>query len=124
MSLSLSEVFVKASSEQVALVKDGPIFYMVLNTDFNTIDFNFLERCNQILDEVEASTGEAIFVTIGSKKIFSAGFNLKWWSEKLQNKALSIILAQRFFARLITLINKKIYLAIFLYQLIIIFLIY
>jgi hypothetical protein len=46
MPLSLSEVFAAAGDKRVALVKDGPIFYMVMNTPFNMIDFDFLDCCN------------------------------------------------------------------------------
>ena len=103
MPLSIQEVFSLAGKEQVALVKDDPIFYMVFNTNFNMLDFEFIKRCNQIIDEVEASEGEKVLITINSGKIFSAGFNLKFWDAKPKNKPLSIILAQRLFARFITL---------------------
>ena len=52
---------------------------------------------------MEASTGEAVLVTIGSGKCFCSGFDLKMWEEKVKNKALSIVKAQRLFARFITL---------------------
>ena len=83
----------QAGDTKIALIKDGPIFYMVLNTPFNMIDFNFIERCNQVMDEIEASQGEAVLVTIGSGKCFCSGFDLKMWEEKVKNKALSIVKA-------------------------------
>jgi enoyl-CoA hydratase/carnithine racemase len=103
MPLKLSEVYALAGNERVALVKDGPIFYMVMNTPFNMIDFDFLECCNKIIDKVEESTEEAVLVTIGSKRLFCSGFDMKFWEAKPLNKPLSIILAQMLFARLITL---------------------
>ena len=42
MSLSISEVQAKAGQDQLALVQDGQIFYVVLNTKYNMLDFNFI----------------------------------------------------------------------------------
>jgi enoyl-CoA hydratase/carnithine racemase len=62
-------------------VKDGVIFYLVLNRPKNVFDFETIGLINAALDEVEKSTGAACLVTIGSgDKIFSTGFNLKMWA--------------------------------------------
>ena len=54
---------------------------MVLNTKMNMIDMNFIAKMNQVLDEVEASEGPAVLVTVASgPKVFSSGFNLKFWA--------------------------------------------
>ena len=50
MVLSIGEVFAKAGSQRVALIKDGPIFYLVLNTKFNLIDPEFMIKCTNFLD--------------------------------------------------------------------------
>ena len=92
MTLSLPEVFSLAGSKPVALVKDGPIFYMVFNTKLNMIDFEIIRLINEIIDDIEASEGEGVLITINSDKVFSAGFNLKFWEAKPKNKPLSIIL--------------------------------
>jgi len=38
MGLRIKEVFEKAGSENLALVKDGNIFYLVLNTKLNLLE--------------------------------------------------------------------------------------
>ena len=69
----------------------------------NTLDYEFLDTFNKIIDEVEASVGDAVLITIGSKKVFSSGFNLKNWENNVKYKTMSIILSQRLFARLLTI---------------------
>lgn len=103
MSLSIKEVFAQAGDQKIAHVIDGPINYMVLNTPFNMIDMHFIDSCNQIIDTVEASKGEAVLVTIGSGKCFCSGFNLKMWQNSERDKFLSIVRMHKIFARLITL---------------------
>lgn len=77
--MSLEQVFEKAGTDQVSLVKEGNIFFLVLNRPFNLIDFDFIKKVNKCLDEVENSKDEdAVMVTIGSgSKVFCSGFNLK-----------------------------------------------
>jgi enoyl-CoA hydratase/carnithine racemase len=103
MSLTIKEVFAKAGDQKIAHVVDGPINYMVLNTPFNMIDMQFIDSCNNIIDTVEASKGEAVLVTIGSGKCFCSGFNLKMWANSERDKYLSIVRMNKIFARLITL---------------------
>jgi enoyl-CoA hydratase/carnithine racemase len=104
MNLSLSQVFEQAGTQKVALVKDGVICYMVLNDKFNTIDFDFLDRVNEILDQVESSKEECVLVTISSHpRVFSSGFNFQFWEKSVENKALSISMMQRLMARLLVL---------------------
>ena len=65
----------------MALVKDGAIYYLVLNQENNLIDFGIIKQINDCLDELEKTTGAACLITIGSgEKIFSTGFNLKMWA--------------------------------------------
>lgn len=48
-----------------------------MNTKYNMIDTNMMKKFNEFLDIIEASTGPAIVVTIGSGvKVFCSGFNL------------------------------------------------
>ena len=50
MPLSLKQVFAQAGKEaKVSLVQDGPVFYLVLNTKLNMIDFEFIELCDKYL---------------------------------------------------------------------------
>ena len=86
MPLTTEQVFTKAGKEQIALVRDGLIFYMVLNTKLNMIDMNFINRMNQVLDEIESSDGPGVLVTIASgPTVFCSGFNLKFWAENPWN---------------------------------------
>jgi len=43
MSLSLDQVFEKAKEQEVALVFDDPIYYLVLNTETNSFTENFID---------------------------------------------------------------------------------
>ena len=90
--LSLQQVFEKAGTKQIALVKDGNVFYLVLNRPFNMIDFKFIDLINECLDEVENSKdSDAVMVTIGSgAKVFCSGFNLKEWAKSDAHRLLSI----------------------------------
>ena len=87
----LSDIFKQAGTEPVALIKQGVIFYLVLNTKMNMLNLDFIERINQKLDEVEASKGEAVLVTVASgPKVFSSGFDLKFWAKNPYNPLFSL----------------------------------
>ena len=107
MSLTLQQVFEKVNAQKdprMGLVKDGPIFYLVLNNGDNTFDFEVIAKVNAILDEVEASTGPAVLVTIGTGTTrFSTGFDLKFWAKELSNPLLSISNMQLLLNRFMTL---------------------
>ena len=77
MSLTIPEVYAKAGTEQIALVQDENIYYIVMNTKYNMIDPAMITKFNEFLDIIEASKGPAICVTIGAgTKAFSSGFNI------------------------------------------------
>ena len=66
---------------------DAPIHYIVLSRKDNTFDMDWFDRYNAVLDEIEASTGPGIMITIGTgQRIFSSGFNLEYWLSKIENK--------------------------------------
>ena len=66
-----------------------------------------MEVINRLLgyiDEVEASTGPAVLVTIATgAKIFSTGFNLSWWAQDLTNSLTSIAKFQELMNRFLTI---------------------
>ena len=71
---------------------DAPFHYIVLNRP----DYTFnLDRVNQylaILDEIEATKGPGVMVTIGTgKKHFSTGFDLPYWMADYENNMLPSI---------------------------------
>ena len=63
--MNLDQVYEKAKGKDVALVKEGPVFFLVLNRPDNNLDFEFMEAVDACLNEVEQSTGAACLVTIG-----------------------------------------------------------
>ena len=103
--MSLEEVFKKAGTDQVSLVKDGKIFFLVLNRPFNLIDFDFINKVNQCLDEIENSKDEdAIMVTIGSgAKVFCSGFNLKILGKGDMHSTVLGLMLNPLMARILTL---------------------
>ena len=53
MILTLQQVFEKVNAQKdpkMGLVKDGPIFYLVLNNGDNTFDFEVIAKVNAFLD--------------------------------------------------------------------------
>ena len=56
--------------------KENAIYYMVLNKGFNMFDPEWMEKANKIIDEVDATEGEGVFVAINRGKVFSSGMNL------------------------------------------------
>ena len=62
-------------------VFDAPIHYVVLNRKDNNWNYERIGKYLAILDQIEATKGPGIMVTIGTgKKIFSSGFDLKFWA--------------------------------------------
>ncbi len=73
----------KAIGKEVALIREGPVFFLVLNRPDNTIDFEFMDAVDACLTEIEQSSGAACLVTLGQSdqnRTFTTGFNLKKWS--------------------------------------------
>lgn len=61
-------------------VVDGPINYIVLKREDNTITIPFMEEFLRILDAIESQEGPGVLVTIGTgSRIFSTGFDMKTW---------------------------------------------
>lgn len=107
MSLSLQQVFDKVNEQKdprMGLVKDGSIFYLVLNNGDNTFDFEVITKINAYLDEIDTSTGPAVLVTIGTGTTrFSTGFDLKFWAKDLSNPLVSMSKMQILLNRFMTL---------------------
>ena len=63
---------------------------MVLNRPMNMIDFEFMEKVNDVLKQVSETKGPGVLVTVASgPKVFCSGFNLKVWKEKTHYPVLS-----------------------------------
>lgn len=100
----------------MVLVPDhaGKVFYIVLNTPYNMIDVEFLHQYNQALDQIELklsteanSKGKrrgGVIVTIGvGDKVFSSGFNLKFWRKNPANVSDSLREYHNLMRRLLTI---------------------
>lgn len=69
----------------------------------NMMDKNFLILCNKYLKQIEDYQGDAVMITIGSgPRVFSSGFDLKYWKKKKGNDTLTIKLLHVLLARLLT----------------------
>jgi enoyl-CoA hydratase/carnithine racemase len=72
------------ATEEVSLVREGPIYFLVLTKPDNTFSTAWFNKVIAKLDEVDRSNGAAVLVTIGSGgKIFSTGFDLNKASENI-----------------------------------------
>jgi enoyl-CoA hydratase/carnithine racemase len=57
----------------------------------NMLNNDFIERISMKLDEVEATKGAAVLVTVASgPKVFSSGFDLKYWGKNPYNVLFSL----------------------------------
>ena len=61
----MDELFSKVSKD-LELVKDGDINYLVMNAKDNKANLEWMEKFNDILDQVEKSKGPGVLVTIGT----------------------------------------------------------
>ena len=90
----------------IGLVHDATnkIYYVVLNTKVNAMDQTVLDEFHRILDEVEATKGEGVLVTVNTNgRVFSSGFNTRYWMKDYpKNSIVTIGHLRRLLARLLT----------------------
>ena len=60
------------------LIKDGPVWTLVLDDGENRFSPDFLDFVDAALDEIAHSSEPAALVTTGSEKFFSNGLDLEW----------------------------------------------
>ena len=61
----------------MAYVYDAPVHYVVCTRKDNIWDLERIKKYNKILDQIEASEGPGVMITIGTgERIFSSGFDL------------------------------------------------
>jgi enoyl-CoA hydratase/carnithine racemase len=67
--------------DDLELIKEGPIFFLVMNGGKdNLFDDALIAKMSKLLDIVNASEGAACMITIAtSERRFSTGFNLDYW---------------------------------------------
>lgn len=92
MPLSLDEVFKKAGKEEIAYVNDAPIHYVVLTRFDNTWTIERAANYCKVLDQIEASEGPGVMVTIGTgPRHFSTGFDLGAWASDFNHMRDAIL---------------------------------
>jgi len=86
-ALSLERVIEKAgNSLPISYVYEAPVHYIVLTRKDNTFDGDFIKEYMAVLDEIEATEGPGILVTLGTgAKNFSTGFDLDYWCKSFEN---------------------------------------
>ena len=66
----------------VGYVFDSPIHYIVLKRDDNKFTIPFIKEFIAVLDEIEATKGAGVVVTIGvGDRHFSTGYDMQSWLE-------------------------------------------
>ena len=89
-SAHLTRIFEQALSQKnsssAAYIYDAPIHYIVLTKEDNQVDLAFIKRYTEILDEIEATEGPGVVLTIGvGKRHFSTGFDMTKFLEDPDN---------------------------------------
>jgi enoyl-CoA hydratase/carnithine racemase len=62
----------------IDLSRTGPVFVLAMQSGENRFNRPFLNALNGALDEIEASSGPAGLVTVGTDKFYSNGLDLDW----------------------------------------------
>ena len=66
-------------SELIRLERNGNVFVLTMCADENRWNTTFVRRFNELLDEVEGSSGPATLITASeNEKFFSNGLDLEW----------------------------------------------
>lgn len=85
-------------------MRDGNIFFLVLNRPDNTINSQVIKSLNEKLDIVSNSEGPVVLVTMGTgSKVFSTGFDLTHWKADVTNSFETSATMLTVFKKLITL---------------------
>lgn len=108
MPLKIEEVIAKVNAQKdpsLGLVKDGPIYYLVLNKEDYLFNKESIIKLEEALTQLEnAEEGPACLVTIGAgKKKFSTGFDLAYWAANPTNSLDTLSRMIAVYKRLITL---------------------
>mmetsp|Transcript_15761 Transcript_15761/g.18756 ORF Transcript_15761/g.18756 Transcript_15761/m.18756 type:complete len:190 (+) Transcript_15761:61-630(+) len=86
----------------MAYVYDAPVHYVVLTRADNTWTVDRIKQYLAILDQIEASEGPGVMVTIGTgKRHFSTGFDLPYWARDVKNMEDSIMAFTEVMARVL-----------------------
>ena len=84
--------------------KEGHIYYIILNSKMNMIDYSFLEKFHEYLDIIENTEGPCMLVTINRGTYnFCSGYNLMTMMERTHNFTLLPLTGLKLFGRLLNL---------------------
>ena len=101
MALTIEQVLAKAS-EEISYIFDAPIHYVVLTRQDNTWDMPRINRYLEVLDQIEATEGPGVMVTIGTgDRFFSTGFDLPNWAKDIKIMHDCIVRFDEVMARLL-----------------------
>ena len=102
MPLTIAEVIEKAGKEEMAYIYDAPVHYVVFTRPDNTWNLDRINKYLGILDQIEATEGPGVMVTIGTgSRHFSTGFDLPYWTQDVKNMKDSILRFSEVMARLL-----------------------
>ena len=83
-------------------VYDAPVHYIVLSRKDNTWNLDRIAKFQAILDQIEATEGPGVLVTIGTgDKHFSTGFDLPFWDQSYDNMKQCLLQMQEVMARML-----------------------
>jgi enoyl-CoA hydratase/carnithine racemase len=85
------------------ITADGPVWTLRLGDDENRFSPDWLGAAEAALDELEASTGPALLVTVGEGKFFSNGLDLDWVGAHPDQFGAYVERVHALFARVLTL---------------------
>jgi Delta3-Delta2-enoyl-CoA isomerase len=105
LDTQLVERVLSRVKDDLELVREGPIFFLVMNQGKdNVFDDNYIAKMSQLLDTVNESEGAACMITLStSKRRFSTGFNLDYWLAAPLNSYTSMANLQMLYGKLIGL---------------------
>jgi enoyl-CoA hydratase/carnithine racemase len=86
-----------------SITHDDAIWTLDLGDDENRFSPTWLTAVEQGLDELEAGTGPAVLITIGSGKFYSNGLDLDWLGQHLDEYSHYVARVQALLARVLTL---------------------
>ena len=102
--LPVSEILAKSNKDRkIDLIKDGPVYYMVLNAI--SIEEQFMTEFEEVIATIEKSEAEpSVLVSISThKSIYCAGYNLPWFMSNPTNKIYGLMKLAQLLARFIKL---------------------
>jgi len=98
-------VFDDCKGQDLALIRDNDIFYLVLSKADNLVNSALIQDLHSKLSEVEKSEGAAVLITLSSHEggAFSSGFDPEELRQGVRSRFRLALRFQHLLARLLTL---------------------